>query len=90
LVTENAEEDERQRTILGVLGSRTVPHTHYKDRFVEKDFNYSMIHCYSASSRATLYCSHAIRLWKTPMHAANQLLTEAVIYSRKTVLYIAQ
>jgi hypothetical protein len=90
LVTENAEEDERQRTMLEVLGSKTVPHNHYMDRLVEKDFNYSMTHFCSASSRATLYCYHIIGLRKNSVHAADQLLTETVIYSRKIVLYIAQ
>jgi hypothetical protein len=81
-VSEKAEDDEKKRTVLEVLGSRTVPHNHYKDGFVEKDFNYSIVHCYSASSRATLYCSQVTGLWKSPMHPADQLLTETVICSR--------
>jgi len=40
--------------------------------------------------RATFYCTQAIWLWRNPMHAANQLLTAAVIYSRKILLYTAQ
>jgi len=35
-----------------VLGSKTVPHPHYNDRFVKKYFNYSVIHCYSTRSQS--------------------------------------